>query len=99
MALTQAQLFGRIARVIVSFPTTVAGDYSGLAGQDMIFNATSDPDQPGMRIAFEIKGLKVELQAGYVGTGMSRIFIGDVRTSDSVRNGADWDATLRLGDG
>lgn len=123
----QARLFGRLARVIVSFPSKIAGDYSGLAGQDMIFNATSDPDKPGMRIAFKItstdqkapntstivvtnlnddsraklqlKGLKVELQAGYVGTGASRIFLGDTRIVDSVRSGADWDATFRLGDG
>lgn len=54
---------------------------------------------PTTRSALQKKGVKLQLEAGYQATGMSRIFIGDVRTVDHVRNGADWETRLKLGDG
>jgi len=45
------------------------------------------------------KGSKVLLEAGYAGTGINRIFLGDARTIDHVREGADWSTVLRCGDG
>jgi hypothetical protein len=54
---------------------------------------------PSTRSKLQKKGVKLALEAGYQATGMSRIFLGDVRTSDHVRNDADWDTTIKLGDG
>jgi hypothetical protein len=54
---------------------------------------------PKTRASLQKKGVKIALEAGYQATGMSRIFVGDVRTADHVRNAADWDTTLKLGDG
>lgn len=54
---------------------------------------------PTTRAGLQKKGVKVTLEAGYVATGMSRIFVGDARTIDHVRNGPDWDTTIKLGDG
>jgi hypothetical protein len=54
---------------------------------------------PSHRSSLQVKGVKVLLEAGYKSTGIKRLFAGDVRTTDHVRNGADWDSTLKLGDG
>jgi hypothetical protein len=54
---------------------------------------------PSSRARLQKKGVKLTLEAGYQATGVSRIFVGDVRTVDHVRNEADWDTTLKLGDG
>lgn len=45
------------------------------------------------------KGVKVTLDAGYQDTGLSRIWRGDARTIDHVRNGPDWDSVIKCGDG
>lgn len=42
--------------------------------------------------------LYVRVDAGYDGE-LQRLFTGDLRWSNSVRNGADWETTLQLGDG
>ena len=55
-----------------------------------------NPDHRGL---VQKKGLKVTLEAGYQDTGLSRIFRGDARTVDPVRNGPDWDTTIKCGDG
>lgn len=54
---------------------------------------------PTRRQSLQKKGVKVLLEAGYKATGIQRIFSGDVRTVDHVRNAADWDTTMKLGDG
>lgn len=54
---------------------------------------------PDRRKSLQQKGVKVLLEAGYRDLGVAKIFSGDVRTVDHVRNGSDWDTTLKLGDG
>lgn len=51
------------------------------------------------RAALQVKGLKVRLEAGYQATGVSTLFLGDVRTVDHVRDGADWNTVIKAGDG
>jgi len=45
------------------------------------------------------KGLTVTVDAGYEQTGIARIFRGDARFIDHVRNGADFDTVIKCGDG
>lgn len=45
------------------------------------------------------KGVQLILEAGYKSYGLFRVFSGDVRTVDHVRNGADWETVFKLGDG
>jgi hypothetical protein len=54
---------------------------------------------PNSRGMLQKKGVKVTLEAGYEATGLSRIYRGDARTIDHVRNKADWDTTIKCGDG
>lgn len=54
---------------------------------------------PKSRGALQTKGVKVTVEAGYAATGVSRIFIGDARTVDHVRDGADWLTKIKFGDG
>lgn len=55
---------------------------------------------PSRRSSLQQKGVKVLLEAGYAGTdGISRYSSGDVRTIDHIREGADWNTTMHLGDG
>jgi len=54
---------------------------------------------PDNRARLQRKGVKVTVEAGYADTGQSRIFRGDARTIDHVRNEADWDTTIKCGDG
>lgn len=51
------------------------------------------------RASLQKNGVKVLLEAGYAGTGFARYFVGDVRTTDHIKNGADMDTTMKLGDG
>ena len=44
------------------------------------------------------RGLKMILEAGYVGT-MRQIFIGDIRNATTKRNGPDWETVIQSGDG
>jgi uncharacterized protein YwbE len=45
-------------------------------------------------------GVKVFIEAGYAGkAGLFRVFSGDVRTVDHVRNGPDWETVFKCGDG
>jgi hypothetical protein len=53
---------------------------------------------PSRRASLQQKGVKVLLEAGYKDT-VFRLFSGDVRSVDHVRNGPDWDTTIKLGDG
>lgn len=50
------------------------------------------------RVALQGKPLYVRLEAGYEGQ-VQRLFEGDLRWSQSVREGADWVTSLELGDG
>lgn len=54
---------------------------------------------PTTRGRLQIKGIKVLLEAGYLDTGVQRIFLGDSRTTDHVREGADWKTVLKVADG
>lgn len=54
------------------------------------------PDNRGL---LQKKGVKVTLEAGYEATGLSRIFRGDARTIDHIRDKADWNTTIKCGDG
>lgn len=51
------------------------------------------------RQSLQTKGVKVTLEAGYVATGITRIFRGDARFIDHVREGADWETKFKCGDG
>lgn len=55
--------------------------------------------EPAHRAALQQKGVKATLEAGYEATGLTRIFFGDIRTTDHVRNGSSWDTVLKCGDG
>jgi hypothetical protein len=50
------------------------------------------------RAALQIKPLHVRLDAGYDGQ-LHRLFVGDVRFAESVRDGAEWHSVLHVGDG
>lgn len=54
---------------------------------------------PDHRAALQQKGVKVQLEAGYVGSGLSTFFRGDTRTVDHVRDKADWNSKIKCGDG
>lgn len=54
---------------------------------------------PSRRAGLQKKGVKVLVEVGYKDTGLSRVFSGDARTVDHVREGADWITVLKLGDG
>lgn len=54
---------------------------------------------PTRRAAMQTKGVKFVLECGYVDTGVKQIFQGDVRQVAHVREGANWNTTLRSGDG
>ncbi len=54
---------------------------------------------PTSRGRLQVKGVKVSLEAGYIGTGLTRLFYGDARTIDHLRDGASWNTVLKLGDG
>lgn len=54
---------------------------------------------PDNRGRLQKKGVKITVEAGYEATGQSRIWRGDTRTVDHVRDGADWNTTIKCGDG
>lgn len=47
----------------------------------------------------ETRGVPVLIEAGYEETGANQIFLGDLRTTHSRREGADWITTVESGDG
>lgn len=51
------------------------------------------------RHAVAQKGVTVTVDAGYEATGITRIFRGDARSVDHIRQGADWETTFKCGDG
>ncbi len=54
---------------------------------------------PARRSSLQAKGVKVHLEAGYEATGLSRLFVGDARSIDHVRDGANWNTIIKCGDG
>ena len=54
---------------------------------------------PTTRALLQRKGAKVLFEAGYLATGRSGLFRGDVRTVDHARDGADWTTVIKCGDG
>jgi len=63
-------------------------------GEVTIYNLS-----PEHRAALQGKGRKVAIEAGYEDSGVTRLFLGDVRTCDHVRDGANWKTQLKCGDG
>lgn len=53
---------------------------------------------PSHRAALQRKGVRVQLEAGYAGEGLSLLYLGDVRTADHSRDVADWHTVLKCGD-
>lgn len=51
------------------------------------------------RRSLQQRGVKFVLQAGYAGSGIGQIFIGDARTCEHKKDGASWHTTLKCGDG
>lgn len=47
----------------------------------------------------DTRGIPVLIEAGYEETGANQIFLGDLRTAYSRREGADWITTIESGDG
>ena len=78
----------------ITFKITKTSQKEPNAGEITIYNLS--PDSRG---ALGTKGVKVLLEAGYVATGLAQCFIGDARTIDHIREGADWKTIVRLGDG
>lgn len=54
---------------------------------------------PVTRSRMQVKGVKVVVEAGYKTTGLSRIFSGDARSVDHIREKADWQTKIKVGDG
>ena len=54
---------------------------------------------PANRAKLQTKGARVVLEAGYTGTGLTQLYVGDVRTVDHVREGPDWKTIMHCGDG
>lgn len=54
---------------------------------------------PTTRAQLQQKGLRAIIEAGHISQGVSRIYVGDVRSIDHVRDGASIRSTLKLGDG
>lgn len=50
------------------------------------------------RAKLKQKGVRLVLEAGYAGTGIAQLFVGDTRTTDHVREGADFKTLLKAGD-
>jgi hypothetical protein len=45
------------------------------------------------------RGIPVLIEAGYTSTGTAQIWLGDLRTARTERDGADWVTTIESGDG
>jgi len=54
---------------------------------------------PTTRSQLQQKGLRVLVEAGYQAAGLARIFLGDSRTTDHKRDGADLITLIKCGDG
>jgi hypothetical protein len=54
---------------------------------------------PDNRGRLQKKPVKITVEAGYDAVGVSRIWRGDARSIDHVRNGPDWDTTIKCGEG
>lgn len=106
-------LFKRLVKVIVANRVaedfkTVVSDVTEITDLRVRFkvkkNGGTEPNTAevtitNLNIPIQKKGVKFILQAGYEDVGISQLFIGDVRTADRVRDGADWNTTLKSGDG
>lgn len=53
---------------------------------------------PTHRAAVQKKGVRLVLESGYQSTGLTTIFVGDVRTADSALDVATWHTTIKCGD-
>jgi hypothetical protein len=121
-----AQLYGRIARVLISLPSgsfsdtdptqntlIIGGDDPNVVALRIVGKLTKTTQKapntgeltiynlaPTTRAKLQQKGLRVIIEVGYVSTGLPRIFVGDIRTVDHLRDGnGDLRTVLKLGDG
>ena len=78
----------------VTFKIERSGTKTPGTSEIKIYNLSKDA-----RAKLQQKGIKVTLEAGYEDTGRARIFVGDLRVSDSKLTNGDWVTTLHLGDG
>ena len=51
------------------------------------------------RESLQRKDMKIRFEAGYAASGVTTLFQGSIRTVDHLRQGADWQTILNLGDG
>ncbi len=79
-------------RIVFKVTKTSQKEPNTLEG--MIYNLS-----PTTRAALQQKGVRLLLEAGYVATGLAQVFVGDVRTIDHIRDGADWKTIIKCGDG
>lgn len=78
----------------VTFKIKKTDDKSPNTAEIVITNLNDDS-----RGRMQKKPVKLTLEAGYDATGMSRIWRGDARTIDHVRDSGDWNTTVKGGDG
>jgi len=83
-----------IERLRVAFKVTKTSGKEPNTCEVTVSNLAADT-----RAALQTKGVKFLLQAGYEGTGIGQLFVGDVRTIDHVRDGATWNTVIKSGDG
>ena len=79
-------------RIVFKISKTLQKDPNG--SEITIYNLA-----PATRGKLQQKGVRVTLEAGYSTTGVQRLFVGDVRTADHVREGTEWATKLKCGDG
>lgn len=109
--MTDPELFGRKATVIVDTLQldglrVVFGVTKSLKSEPNTCSVTVYNLSPDHRAQLEelkpkkgaTRGIPVKIEAGYK-AGTSLIWLGDLRTVDSVRDGADWITQLSSGDG
>ena len=84
----------RPAGLRISFKVTKTDGKEPNTAEIVVTNLNDDS-----RGLIQKKGTKIILEAGYASTGVSRIWRGDARTVDNVRDGADWNSTIKGGDG
>lgn len=101
-----------LARKVTEDYKTMTSDVVEIADLRVAFrvrkNAVKEPNTaevtitnlaPTTRAALQVKGVKFQLEAGYTGTGLKRVFSGDVRNLDHTRDGPSWNTVIKSGDG
>jgi len=79
-------------RIVVKITKTSGKDPN--TSEVVIYNLA-----PTTRAKLQAKGVRLVVEAGYRAAGVQRIFVGDARTIDHVREGPDFKTVIKLGDG